>query len=70
VSSGDGVAVTYRRSTDVAAELEALVAAERDCCAFASWHVTPHEDKIVLTIMARTPADRAAVAELGAAFGA
>jgi hypothetical protein len=64
------VEVTYRRSADVASELDELVEAERDCCAFALWDVHAHEDALVLRIKARSAADRAAVAELGSAFGA
>jgi hypothetical protein len=66
----DAVEVTYRWSADVASELEELVEAERECCAFALWDVHAHEDELVLKITARSAADRAAVAELGSAFGA
>jgi hypothetical protein len=70
-SHRDGwVEVTYRRSADVASELDELVEAERECCAFAAWDVVPRDDVLMLTIRPRSVGDRAAVAELGSAFGA
>jgi hypothetical protein len=70
-SHRDGrVEVTYRRSADVASELDELVQAERECCAFARWDVHARDDELLLTIGPRSADDRAAVTELGVAFGA
>ncbi len=66
---GSGVEVTYRGGDDVAAELQELVEAERECCAFAAWQVHTRDSQLVLTIAARSAADEPAVAELAAAFG-
>jgi hypothetical protein len=70
IRTDEGVEVTYRRSDDVARELQELVEAERECCAFASWHVEEQGNDVVLRVLARSEADRAAVAGLGTAFGA
>jgi hypothetical protein len=46
--------------------LEALAAAERQCCSFAEWKVTHEEDHVVLRVAAAPgrPDDIAAIAAL------
>jgi hypothetical protein len=60
-----GLRLTFRRESGVAAELDELVAAERDCCAFARWSVTPVGDCLVLDISAE---DQVAVEAVQAMF--
>jgi hypothetical protein len=45
-----GLRITFRAGADVAEELEALVALERECCAFADWLVRHSDGKLVLEI--------------------
>lgn len=47
-------------------ELQALAAAERQCCSFAQWNVTHEEDYVVLHVAADPgrPDDIAAIAAL------
>jgi hypothetical protein len=45
-----GLRITFRARADVAEELEALVALERECCAFADWLVRHSDGKLVLEI--------------------
>jgi hypothetical protein len=46
----DHVVVLYESRPDVHAELEALVAAERECCSFAEWELTRDSEHVVLQI--------------------
>jgi hypothetical protein len=48
----DQVMVVYAPRSGVHEELEALVAAERECCAFAEWDVTQGPDSVILRIRA------------------
>lgn len=44
--------IRYPRLAGVSQELEALVSAERTCCAFADWRLKPEGDTVVLEIRA------------------
>ena len=46
----DHVLVLYESQPDVHEELEALVAAERECCSFAAWELTQESEHSVLRI--------------------
>ena len=60
----DEVVVEYEPRSGVYEELEALVAAERECCAFAEWDVTRGPESVVLRIRA----DAQGLASIVAAF--
>ena len=60
------VVVLYRPGAGVREELDALAAAERECCSFAEWDVTQDTDHIALTIRSE-PHGLAAITELFAA---
>lgn len=47
--------VLYASRRGVQEELEALVAAERVCCAFAEWDITRDAENIVLRVRADAP---------------
>ena len=61
--------VRYQLTLDLHEELEALAAAERECCSFVAWNVTQDQDYVVLRVAADpgAPDDVAAIAAL---FGA
>jgi hypothetical protein len=42
--------VRYRKERGVQQELESLVVAERECCSFADWEVTPDGEHVLLRI--------------------
>jgi hypothetical protein len=46
------VVVRYEPRCGLYEELESLVAAERECCAFAEWEVTRDPENVVLRIRA------------------
>ncbi len=46
----DELVVRYRPQPEVAQELEALVAAERECCSFADWQLTQDSEHLLLRI--------------------
>jgi hypothetical protein len=50
VLTDDGLRLVFRREPGVEAELEALAAAERECCAFATWSVSAGEGDVVLEV--------------------
>jgi hypothetical protein len=58
----DGLTLRFRDEPAVASELRALVAAERECCAWARWRLAHEHDALVL----RVTADGAGVAALHA----
>lgn len=64
VRTESGLRARFRRSPDVSAALSALVAAERDCCGWASWELTDGGNCLVLDVTG--PADR--IAALADAF--
>jgi hypothetical protein len=39
----DRIVIRVVRAPGIAAELDALVAAERTCCPFVEWHLVEHE---------------------------
>jgi hypothetical protein len=45
-----GLRLVFRAGPEVAGELNALVALERDCCAFAAWSVRESEDELALEV--------------------
>jgi hypothetical protein len=51
---GDRLVVRYRGEQGVREELEALAAAERQCCSFADWEVAPEGDQVILRIVSNT----------------
>lgn len=67
--SGHELEVRYQAGPGVRAELEALVAAEAECCSFVTWTVVQDGDEAVLQVVAdeRRPDD---VAPIAALFGA
>ncbi len=46
----DQLVVRYRSQRGVQQELEALVAAERECCSFADWELTRDSEHVLLRI--------------------
>ncbi len=50
--SGHELTIRWRLDTDGRAELEALVAGERECCPFVTWSVSGHAPDALLTIAA------------------
>ena len=44
----EGLRLRFRADPGAAAELRALAAAERECCAWAEWSVEPGDGEIVL----------------------
>ncbi|HZN88070.1 MAG TPA: hypothetical protein VFB44_03775 [Thermoleophilaceae bacterium] len=67
--SGHRLEVRYRAEPGVRDELEALAAAERDCCSFVTWDVSRDRDEAVLHVRADpgSPSDLDAIAILFAA---
>ncbi len=61
----EGFSVRYQRLPGLPDALEALAAAERDCCRWATWNVRDGHDACVLEVTG--PPDR--IAPLAAAFG-
>lgn len=59
------VVVLYESRRGVREELESLVTAERECCAFARWEVTRDSENVVLRIRA----DAQGLAAIVSAFG-
>jgi hypothetical protein len=51
-STARGVRLRFRALPGVAAELDDLVAAERECCAFADWSLERADGELVLTVSA------------------
>ena len=49
---GDRLVLRYPRAPGIPRELEELVAAERECCAFADWHISGEERGMQLEIRA------------------
>jgi hypothetical protein len=64
--SGHRLEVRYQPAPGLRAELDALTAAERQCCSFAEWTVTQEEGHVVLHIAAdpERPDDITALAAL------
>ena len=50
IQTAGGLTLVFRRGPGVEAELEALVALERECCAFATWSVRGDAEHVVLEI--------------------
>jgi len=46
----DGLRLRFRTDPGAAAELAALAAAERECCAWADWSVEPGDGEIALVV--------------------
>jgi hypothetical protein len=61
--------IRWRVDADGASELEALVAAERECCAFVTWSVSREDTDSILevTAAASRPEDLDAIVQLFAA---
>src|SRR2546422_7562004 len=45
-----GLRLRFRPEPGVESELEELAGLERDCCAFASWTVSPTRQEVTLTV--------------------
>jgi len=60
------IPVRYRAEQGVREELDALTAAERQCCSFADWEVTQEGEHVVL----RIASDTDGIAALAELFGA
>ena len=65
--SGHRLEVSYQAEPGVRDELEALAAAERECCSFVAWEVSQDGDLPVLRVTA-DPSDPDAVAPIAALF--
>ena len=61
----DQLVVLYRSQCGIHDELEALVAAERECCSFAEWEVARDAEHVVLRIRS----DAQGLAAIVDAFG-
>lgn len=61
----DGLRLSFRDDRSVEEELRALVAAERDCCAWARWELRHDGDELVLHVSSTG----VGVAALQAMFG-
>ena len=61
--------VRYEPKLGVQEELDALVAAEQQCCPFVAWEVSQDEDHVVLRVAA-DPGAPDDVAPIAALFGA
>ena len=68
-ASFEGDQARLRFRPEVAARLEAVVAAERDCCAWLGLDLAREGDALELTLTA-PPGGGAAMREFAAAFGA
>jgi MerR family copper efflux transcriptional regulator len=66
--SGHLLEVRYHAGRGIREELEALAAAERECCAFVTWTVGQEEGHVVLRVEAN-PARPDDVAPIAALFG-
>ena len=64
VRTENGFRARFRRSPDISDALRALVAAERDCCGWASWALSDEGNSVVLDVTG--PPDR--IGALVAAF--
>lgn len=64
VRTENGFRVRFRRSPDISDALTALVAAERECCGWASWALSDEGNCVVLDVTG--PPDR--IGALAAAF--
>jgi hypothetical protein len=67
--SGHRLEVRYQPEPGIREELEALAAAERECCSFAVWTVSQEEDHVILRIAAK-PGRPDHVSAVAALFGA
>jgi hypothetical protein len=67
--SGHLLEVLYQPTPGLREELQALAAAERQCCSFAEWEVTDEDDHVVLHIRA-DPGRPADITMLAALFRA
>jgi hypothetical protein len=66
---GHQLVVAYRPAPGVREELEALAAAERECCSFVAWTVSQEVDRVVLRVTA-DPSSPDDVAAIAGVFGA
>ena len=64
--SGHVLVVRYQPEPGIREELEALAAAERECCSFVAWDVSQDRDHVVLRVEGDpdTPEDIASIAAL------
>jgi hypothetical protein len=60
-AAADGLRLAFHADPAVAAELDELVAAERECCPFLTLAVTQADDRLVLDVVA--PPQAAAIVE-------
>jgi hypothetical protein len=67
--TGHRLVVVYRAHSGVREEVEALAAAERQCCSFAAWDVSQQGDRVILSV-ATDPGSPDDVAGIAALFGA
>lgn len=67
--NGHRLEIRWRVDADDASELEALVAAERECCAFVTWSVSRENPDSILEVTANAsrPEDLDGIAQLFAA---
>jgi hypothetical protein len=67
--NGHRLEIRWRVDADGASELEALVAAERECCSFVTWAVSREDPDSILevTAAASRPEELDAIAQLFAA---
>jgi hypothetical protein len=67
--NGHRLEIRWRLDADGASELEALVVAERECCAFVTWSVAREDADLILEVRAAAsrPEDLDGIAQLFAA---
>jgi hypothetical protein len=63
-----GLRLAFGAAPGVADELHALAAAERECCAFATWSVRAADGELVLEVSGDSPEAVTAVQGMFAAF--
>jgi hypothetical protein len=66
VELSNGLRLVFARAAGVEDELAALVAIERECCAFANWTLVPDADRVALDITAEGEGIPAVQAMFGA----
>lgn len=50
IETGQGLRLGFRAESGVAAELDRLLAVERECCAWADWHLDRAGDPLVVDV--------------------
>jgi hypothetical protein len=67
---GTALQITFHNCTQVAAELQRLIAAEQDCCSALRWRLTTSAETLTVTISSGDDARTSDVERLAVLFGA